>query len=61
MEKSVTTAGESIIGPACNIRPFRKLTETEQELLKFCNGDVHLLRVALRTAIRERTMLTGRP
>lgn len=62
MEKSHQIAGETFIGPSCNrVRPFKNLTVTEQELLKFCNGDLHLLRVALRTAIRERTRLTGRP
>ncbi len=62
MEKQFTTAGVSIIGPACKrTRSFESLTATEKELLAFCNGDPRLLRVALRTAIRERTKLIGRP
>lgn len=62
MEKQFTTAGEVVIGPACNrIRMFKNITAAEQDLLGICNGDPRLLRVALRTAIRERTKLIGRP
>jgi hypothetical protein len=62
MAKQLTTAGASVIGPACKCtRSYNELTASEKELLALCNGNTRLLRVALRTAIRERAKLIGRP
>lgn len=36
-------------------RAWEDLTPSERELLEFCDGDINLLRVALRGAIRART------
>ncbi len=62
MEKSLTTAGKSLTGPSLHRQiTYKNITPTERELIKFCGGDLRLLRVALRVAIRERTKLLGRP
>jgi hypothetical protein len=62
MEKSLTTVGTSLAGPSLHRKvTYKNITPTERELIEFCGGDLHLLRVALRVAIRERTKLLDRP